>query len=153
MLGLGDVFAEAGITEWIVAEFTPFVMAIASNPYALVVGIALITIAARFLIVSQTAFINIFLAFVIPIAITLGINPWVIGMASYTVINVWFVQYQNPVYLAGLLQCRRQDGQTLQTRRILHPLHGHRNSLPACRRAFLAGNGIVLDQISSCVFV
>lgn len=101
VLGLGDVFAEAGITEWIVAEFTPLVMAIASNPYALVVGIALITIAARFLIVSQTAFINIFLAFVIPIAITLGINPWVIGMASYTVINVWFVQYQNPVYLAA----------------------------------------------------
>ena len=101
VLGLGDVFAQAGITEWIVAEFTPLVMALADNPYMLVVGIALITIAARFLIVSQTAFINIFLAFVIPIAITLGINPWVIGMASYTVINVWFVQYQNPVYLAA----------------------------------------------------
>lgn len=101
VLGLGDVFAQAGITEWIVAEFTPLVMALADNPYMLVVGIALITIAARFLIVSQTAFINIFLAFVIPIAITLGINPWVIGMASYTVINIWFVQYQNPVYLAA----------------------------------------------------
>lgn len=101
VLGLGDVFAQAGITEWIVAEFTPLVMALADNPYMLVVGIALITIAARFLIVSQTAFINIFLAFVIPIAITLGINPWVIGMASYTGINVWFVQYQNPVYLAA----------------------------------------------------
>ena len=101
VLGLGDVFAQAGITEWIVAEFTPLVMALADNPYMLVVGIALITIAARFLIVSQTAFINIFLAFVIPIAITLDINPWVIGMASYTVINVWFVQYQNPVYLAA----------------------------------------------------
>lgn len=101
VLGLGDVFAKAGITEWIVAECTPLVMALADNPYLLVIGIALITIAARFLIVSQTAFINIFLAFVIPIAIALGISPWVIGMASYTVINVWFVKYQNPVYLAA----------------------------------------------------
>ena len=101
VLGLGDVFSEAGITEWIVAECTPLVMALADNPYLLVVGIALITIAARFLIVSQTAFINIFLAFVIPIAIALGISPWVIGMASYTVINVWFVKCQNPVYLAA----------------------------------------------------
>ncbi|MEI3376559.1 MAG: SLC13 family permease [Coriobacteriales bacterium] len=101
VLGLGDVFAEADITEWIVAEFTPLVMALANNPYLLVIGIALLTIAARFLIVSQTAFINIFLAFVIPIAMALGINPWVIGMASYAVINTWFVKYQNPVYLAA----------------------------------------------------
>lgn len=101
VLGLGDVFAAAGITEWIVAECTPLVMALADNPYLLVIGIALITIAARFLIVSQTAFINIFLAFVIPIALALGISPWVIGMASYAVINTWFVKYQNPVYLAA----------------------------------------------------
>ncbi len=32
VLGLGDVFAEAGITEWIVAEFTPLVMAMRAIP-------------------------------------------------------------------------------------------------------------------------
>lgn len=101
VLGLGNVFAEAGITDWIVEEFTPLVTALAANPYALVIGVAIITIIARFLIVSQTAFLNIFLAFVIPIALALDTSPWVIGMASYVVINTWFVKYQNPVYLAA----------------------------------------------------
>lgn len=100
VLGLGTVFSEAGLTDWIVEVFTPAVTTLASNPYLLVVGIAVITILARFLIVSQAAFLNIFLVFVIPIAITLGINPWVIGTASMAVINTWFVKYQNPVYLA-----------------------------------------------------
>lgn len=101
VLGLGDVFNEAGLTDWIVKIFAPMVVSLAANPYLLVFGLAIITILARFLIVSQTAFLNIFLAFVIPIALTLGINPWVIGMACYAVINVWFVKYQNPVYLAA----------------------------------------------------
>lgn len=101
VLGLGQVFSEAGITDWIVDVFTPTVMQLASNPYLFVVGIAVITLLARFLIVSQTAFLNIFMVFVIPIATSLGINPWIIGMASYAVINTWFVKYQNPIYLAA----------------------------------------------------
>ena len=101
VLGLGTVFSEAGLTDWIVEVFTPTVTTLASNPYLLVAGIAVITILARFLIVSQAAFLNIFLAFVIPIAITLGINPWVIGTASMTVLSTWFVKYQNPIYMAA----------------------------------------------------
>lgn len=101
VLGLGEVFTQAGITDWIVEVFSPAVVSLAANPYLLVAGIAVITILARFLIVSQTAFLNIFLAFVIPIALALDINPWVIGMASYAVLSTWFVKYQNPVYLAA----------------------------------------------------
>ena len=101
ILGLGDVFAEAGINEWIVMAFTPALSTMATNPFLFVAGIAIITVIARFLVVSQIAFLNIFMAFAIPIALTLGINPWVVGFASYAVISPWFVKYQNPIYLAA----------------------------------------------------
>ena len=101
VLGLGDVFAEAGIDEWIVSAFGPALSALAQNPYLFIAGIAVITVLARFLVVSQIAFLNIFMVFAIPIALVLGINPWVIGMASYAVISPWFVKFQNPVYLAA----------------------------------------------------
>lgn len=101
VLGLGDVFAEAGINEWIVGAFSPTLSMLATNPYLFIAGIAAVTVLARFLVVSQIAFLNIFMAFAIPIALTLGINPWVVGFASYAVISPWFVKYQNPIYLAA----------------------------------------------------
>ncbi len=101
VLGLGDVFAEAGINEWVVNTAGPLISALAVNPFLFIAGIAVITVLVRFLVVSQIAFLNIFMAFVIPIALTLGINPWVIGFASYAVISPWFVKYQNPIYLAA----------------------------------------------------
>lgn len=101
VLGLGAVFAEAGLNSWIVSSFGPAVSELASQPYLLVAGVALITISARFLVVSQIAFLNIFMAFAIPIALAHGVNPWIIGMACYAVISPWFVKYQNPVYLAA----------------------------------------------------
>ena len=101
VLGLGDVFAEAGINEWVVGTAGPVISALAVNPFLFIAGIAVITVLVRFLVVSQIAFLNIFMAFVIPIALMLGINPWVIGFASYAVISPWFVKYQNPIYLAA----------------------------------------------------
>lgn len=101
VLGLGDVFTEAGISDWIVATLAPSLAELAANPFLFMAGIALVTVASRFILVSQTAFINIFMVFAIPIATSVGINPWVVGMASLVAINPWFVKYQNPVYLAA----------------------------------------------------
>lgn len=101
VLGLGDVFGEAGINDWIITAFSPALSALASNPYLFIAGVAGITVLVRFLVVSQIAYLNIFMAFAIPIALTLGINPWVVGFACYAVISPWFVKYQNPIYLAA----------------------------------------------------
>lgn len=101
VLGLADVFAALGIDRWIIGSCTPAFAALAQNPYLFVVGICLATIAMRFVIVSEMAYINIFMAFMVPVALTLGINPWVIGVCVYAVVNPWFVLYQNPIYLSA----------------------------------------------------
>ena len=110
VFGLSSVFALAGIGEWVVGACGPLFEALTSNSYLFVIGIGLSTVALRFLIVSEMAYINIVMVFLVPLALSCGINPWVVGMAIFTMVNPWFVLYQNPVYLAGFYAVDGQMG-------------------------------------------
>ena len=101
VFGLSSVFAQAGIGEWVVGACGSVFEMLTSNSYLFVVGIGLSTVLLRFLIVSEMAYINIVMVFLVPLALSCGINPWVVGMAIFTMVNPWFALYQNPVYLAG----------------------------------------------------
>lgn len=101
VFGLSSVFAQAGIGDWVVAACGPAFEVLTSNSYLFVVGIGVATVLIRFLIVSEMAYINIVMVFLVPLAMSCGINPWVVGMAIFCMVNPWFVLYQNPVYLAG----------------------------------------------------
>ena len=101
VFGLSSVFAQAGIGEWVVGACGPVFEMLTSNSYLFVIGIGLSTVLLRFLIVSEMAYINIVMVFLVPLALSCGINPWVVGMAIFTMVNPWFALYQNPVYLAG----------------------------------------------------
>ena len=102
MFGLSGVFAEAGIQDWLVSVAGPMFEALAGNPYLFVLGIGILTIAMRFLIVSEVAYLNIVMPFLVPLALAAGVNPWVVGFAMYACISPWFVIYQNSVYLPAL---------------------------------------------------
>lgn len=102
VIGLSGVFDYAGINQWIVAAFGPVFESLAQNPYLFVMGIAVMTVLLRFVIVSELAYLGIFLAFMVPLAAQLGISPWIVGFAMYALVNPWFVPYQNPVYIAAL---------------------------------------------------
>lgn len=101
VLGLAEVFAELGIDSWIIGSCEAAFSLLANNAYLLVIGICLMTILLRFIIVSEMAYINIFMAFIVPLAISFGISPWVIGVCVYAVVNPWFALYQNPIYLSA----------------------------------------------------
>ena len=100
-LSLSSTFSYLGIDQWIVGLCAPAMQKLAVNPYLLVLGIGILTVFARFVIVSEVAYVNIFMVFMVPVAMRLGINPWIIGMAAYALVNPWFVMYQNPVYMAA----------------------------------------------------
>lgn len=102
VLGLSPSFEYVGANAWVAQMCEPVLMMVAGNPYAIVAGVAFITVALRFIVVSETAFINLFLAVAVPLAATLGVNPWIIGFSVYAMVNPWFVGYQNPVYLAAV---------------------------------------------------
>ena len=100
-LGLGSVFAEAGLNDWVMQTCGPAFQALAGNPYLLVLGIGVITVALRFLIVSEVAYLNLLMAFLVPMAASVGVNPWVLGFSAYALVIAWFAKYQSPIYLAA----------------------------------------------------
>lgn len=101
VLGLAPSFTYLGINDKIIWICSPAVTAMTSNLYVLLLGIGMITVLMRFVIVSELAFVNIFMAFVVPLAVGAGINPWIVGFAVYCFVNPWFFLYQNPVYMAA----------------------------------------------------
>ncbi len=100
-LGLGSVFAEAGLNDWVMQTCGPAFQALAVNPYLLVLGIGVITVVLRFLIVSEVAYLNLLMAFLVPMAASVGVNPWVLGFSAYALVIAWFAKYQSPIYLAA----------------------------------------------------
>lgn len=102
VLGLSPVFSYVGADLWLAELCAPVLVTFAGNPYAIVTGVAVITVALRFIVVSETAFINLFMAIAVPLCATLGVSPWIIGFSVYAMVNPWFVRYQNPVYLAAI---------------------------------------------------
>ena len=100
-LGLGSVFAEAGLNDWAMQTCGPAFQALAGNPYLLVLGIGVITVVLRFLIVSEVAYLNLLMAFLVPMAASVGVNPWVLGFSAYALVIAWFAKYQSPIYLAA----------------------------------------------------
>ena len=100
-LGLGSVFAEAGLNDWVMQTCGPAFQALAGNPYLLVLGIGAITVVLRFLIVSEVAYLNLLMAFLVPMAASVGVNPWVLGFSAYALVIAWFAKYQSPIYLAA----------------------------------------------------
>ena len=87
-----------GLTGYFVGQTAgPAFQALAGNPYLFVVGAAAITLVLRFVIVSEMAYLNIVMVFLVPLCVGAGINPWVVGFAMYAVITPWFALYQSAV--------------------------------------------------------
>ena len=100
-LGLGSVFAEAGLNDWVMQTCGPAFQALAGNPYLLVLGIGAITVVLRFLIVSEVAYLNLLMAFLVPMAASVGVNPWVLGFSAYALVIAWFAIYDSPFLVAA----------------------------------------------------
>lgn len=101
IFGMASVFNDVGVSTWIVAACAPVFSGLVHTPYLLLLTIGLVTVALRFVIVSEVAYINIIMVFLVPLALSSGVNPWVIGMAIACTISPWIMPYQNVCYLAG----------------------------------------------------
>lgn len=100
-IGLAEVFAHLGIDEWVVGLCAPMFQSVAQSPYLMVVVVGLLTTVLRFVIVSDMAYINVFMAFMVPLATMAGVSPWVVGVCAYAMVDPWFALYQNPIYLTS----------------------------------------------------
>jgi DASS family divalent anion:Na+ symporter len=98
-LNLGTVLPKVGIDKWIGSTLTPVIEPVLQNPYILVVVLALLVYAIRFLLVSLSAAVTIFILIVLPLLAGTDINPFIVAFATITSVNIWILQYQNPPFL------------------------------------------------------
>ncbi len=101
-VGLGTVLPYVNITVWLSETVGPYTTSFFSNPFLLIAGLALLTIIVRFLILSEIGYLSVFTALLIPLGISAGINPWVIGFILNAFVVGWFLPYQSSVYLTAL---------------------------------------------------
>ena len=101
IVGIGSVFPALGIDKWMGKVLYPYIMPLFGNPYLFVAGFSIIIYGLRFVILSQTALIAIFMVMLAPLAIQAGFNPWIIGMVVYVAGNTWTVFYQNAPYVGA----------------------------------------------------
>lgn len=100
-INLSVVFTELHIDSWVVSIFSPLVAHFAGNIYMFIIVLALVTYVVRVILVSQMAYISIFMVFLVPLAVKFGINPWVVGFILYTTVNGWLFFFQNPIFLTA----------------------------------------------------
>ncbi|HIY84238.1 SLC13 family permease [Rubneribacter sp.] len=101
-VSLSSVLPAVGITDWLVIAVGPFTTMFFGNPFLLITGLAVLTILVRFLILSEIGYLSVFTAFLFPLAIAAGVNPWVVGFIMNAFVVVWFMPYQSSVYLTAI---------------------------------------------------
>ena len=97
VLALGSVFSGAGIDIWLQTWIAPLFEKI-NNTYLAALVIMVMVVVLRLILASFSATIIIMMAVLTPVASTIGLSPFIIGILVYTVENSWFVRYQNTTY-------------------------------------------------------
>lgn len=101
-VGLGTVLPYVNITNWLAETIGPYTTSFFSNPFLLIIGLAVVTLLVRFLILSEIGYLSVFTALLIPLGISAGINPWIIGFILNAFVIGWFLPYQSSVYLTAI---------------------------------------------------
>ncbi|MCR4725485.1 MAG: anion permease [Clostridia bacterium] len=97
VLNLGPLFSAYGINDLLELAMTPLITAL-HDPFLVILAVGLLTLAIRFLIVSQTATTVILMAVLLPIAPKTGVSPFILGFTILATQQSWFAAYQNTVF-------------------------------------------------------
>ena len=99
LTSMSDVFADTQLDKWLAGIATLTVGGLASNPVAFIAALTVLCFAVTLVMRWQAAapLLTISLA---PVAISSGIDPWVIGLVALMACNGFFLPYQSTTYLA-----------------------------------------------------
>jgi di/tricarboxylate transporter len=99
MLSLGEVFHTLGVDAWLAARAAVVLAPLGTSPTACVVAVALAGYALNFVVRWQAA-CGLMTLVLVPVAVPLGIDPWVVGITALISTNMWFLPYQSTIYQA-----------------------------------------------------
>lgn len=101
-VSLASVLPAVGVTKWLVQAVGGYSAPFFANPFLMMAGLCVMTLIARFLILSEIGYLSVFLVFLIPLAQAAGVSPWVVGFIMYTFVCTWMLPYQSSVYLTAV---------------------------------------------------
>ena len=99
LTSMSDVFADTQLDKWLAAIVTQLIGGLSSTPVAFVAALTLLCFALSIVMRWQAAapLLTISLA---PVALSSGIDPWIIGLIALMASNGFFLPYQSTTYLA-----------------------------------------------------
>jgi anion transporter len=99
LTSMSDVFADTGLDRWLANLATQSVGGFASTPVLFIATLTLLCFALSVVMRWQAAapLLTISLA---PVAISAGIDPWVVALVALIACNGFFLPYQSTTYLA-----------------------------------------------------
>jgi len=97
--GIAGVFKAVGITKWFSASYGVYVEPLFSNIVVLIVASVIIISILRFIFVSQTALMTVYVVAATPFALAAGIDPFIPGIIALVTVNVWNVFYHNVTFI------------------------------------------------------
>jgi anion transporter len=92
-LSIPTLLRQAKIDQWLVDVISPLILPFVDSPAWFFVVIALLTYALKLVFTSFLAVVTLCVA-LLPLAIDVGMSPWVIAMIILIASEVWFFPYQ-----------------------------------------------------------
>ncbi|MCL1913375.1 MAG: anion permease [Eubacteriaceae bacterium] len=104
MMGLIEGLTPLGITGFIAATLGPVLTALIPNGFVFVIVVVLVTFALR-MFVDQISILAVAASVFIPIAMAMGINPWVAMFAMWSSSYIWIMPHNNflVIQMSGLM--------------------------------------------------
>lgn len=102
LITIGSVFTAVKVDTWIGGILRPYLSGFMSNTFLFIIVMAVIILALRMCMVSWFTPLTIFSVVLSPIAVQLGLNPWVYCFIVYTSVCVFVVPYQHVQYLTAI---------------------------------------------------
>ena len=101
LTGLGGIFGELGIDDYVAKLVAPVVNLAAGNATLLIASIMILIYVMRFFLTVQMAAIPIFMSIFMPICQHAGISPFIVAFITSTSCALWTVLYQNTLAMQG----------------------------------------------------
>ncbi|MDR1765956.1 MAG: anion permease [Lachnospiraceae bacterium] len=101
IMGMAGVLNGVGVNDLIREILGPVLQPLMGNVWLFVPVYCLVFMLIRFLVASLVSSITICSLVLVPIAMTMGIHPFVTIFIAYTCSAVWFTPYQNSIYFTA----------------------------------------------------
>jgi len=97
LIGFGNVISASGLTQIVADTAKPYLEFFTASKFLFLVVVALGVVVIRFVLPAFPALVVCMLA-LLPIALSLEINPFVIGLVALLVNEPWFFPHQNLIF-------------------------------------------------------